>query len=107
MSPHLTLARIKEGERCIGHALAKSGVMGRSLSLGSLAVESVGLMKSELRSTGSVHTKLWEVRLRATDPHVRKRIQSHLPGDDFFRVRGFTRGPKRVPRIPPPQPSPR
>jgi 2'-5' RNA ligase len=28
-----------------------------------LAVESVVLMKSELRPTGSVYTKLWEVRL--------------------------------------------
>jgi 2'-5' RNA ligase len=69
-SPHLTLARIKEGERPIGQALAKSGVMDRSISLASLAVESVVLMKSELRPTGSVYTNLWEVRLNATDPHV-------------------------------------
>lgn len=38
--------------------------MDRSISLGSLAVESVVLMKSELRPTGSVYTKLWEARLR-------------------------------------------
>ncbi len=62
LSPHLTLARIKQGERQVGQALAKSGVMDRPISLGSLAVESVVLMKSELRPTGSLYTKLWEVR---------------------------------------------
>lgn len=63
-SPHLTLARIKVGERQVGVALAKSGVLDRPLSLGSLAVESVVLMKSELKPTGSVYAKLWDVRLR-------------------------------------------
>jgi len=62
-SPHLTLARIKVGERQVGVALAKGGVLDRPLSLGSLAVESVVLMKSELKPTGSVYTKLWDVRL--------------------------------------------
>ena len=64
-SPHLTLARIKAGERQVGVALAKGGVLDRPLSLGSLAMESVVLMKSELKPTGSVYTKLWEVRMRA------------------------------------------
>lgn len=64
LSPHLTLARIKEGERHVGQALAKSGVMDRSISLESLTAGSVVLMKSELRPTGSVYTKLWEVRLK-------------------------------------------
>jgi 2'-5' RNA ligase len=62
-SPHLTLARIKVGERHVGVALAKAGVLDRPLSLGSLAVEAVVLMKSELKPTGSVYTKLWAVRL--------------------------------------------
>lgn len=62
LSPHLTVARIKVGERHVGQALAKSGVMDRPILLGSLVVESVVLMKSELRPTGSVYTKLWEVR---------------------------------------------
>ncbi|NWF74824.1 MAG: RNA 2',3'-cyclic phosphodiesterase, partial [Nitrospirae bacterium] len=61
-SPHLTLARIRAGERQVGVALAKSGVLDRSLSLGALAMESVVLMKSELKPTGSVYTKLWAVR---------------------------------------------
>jgi 2'-5' RNA ligase len=30
--------------------------------MGSLAVESIVLMKSELKPTGSVYTKLWDVR---------------------------------------------
>jgi 2'-5' RNA ligase len=64
-SPHLTLARIKAGERYVGVALAKGGVLDRPLSLGSLAMESVVLMKSELRPTGSIYTKLWEARMRA------------------------------------------
>ena len=62
LSPHLTLARVKEGERHVGQALAKSGVMDRPISSGVLAVESIVLMKSELRPTGSVYTKLWEAR---------------------------------------------
>jgi len=62
-SPHLTLARIKTGERHVGVALAQGGVLDRPLSSGSLAVESVVLIKSELKPTGSVYTKLWGVRL--------------------------------------------
>jgi RNA 2',3'-cyclic 3'-phosphodiesterase len=63
LSPHLTLARIKGGERHVGQALAKSGVMDRPISLESLAVKSLVLMKSELHPTGSVYTKLWEFAL--------------------------------------------
>lgn len=64
LSPHLTLARIKAGWREFGQALAKSGVMDRPLSLGALAFDSVVLMKSDLKPTGSVYTKLWDVRLK-------------------------------------------
>ena len=45
-------------------SLAKCGVVDQLFVMGSLAVESVVLMKSELKPTGSVHTKLWAVRLR-------------------------------------------
>jgi 2'-5' RNA ligase len=65
-SPHLTLARIKMGERHVGIALAKSGALDRPLSLGALVVESVVLMKSELKPTGSVYTKLWEVKIEGS-----------------------------------------
>ncbi|TKB32489.1 MAG: RNA 2',3'-cyclic phosphodiesterase [Nitrospira sp.] len=63
-SPHLTLARIKMGERHVGAALAKSGMLDLPVSVGSFAIESVVLMQSELKPTGSVYTKLWDVRLR-------------------------------------------
>ncbi len=62
LSPHLTLARVKEGERQVGQALAKSRAMDQPISLGMLAVNSIVLMKSELRPAGSIYTKLWEVR---------------------------------------------
>jgi RNA 2',3'-cyclic 3'-phosphodiesterase len=60
-SPHLTLARIKTGERQVGPLLAQSGVYERSVSLGTVTVGPVVLMKSQLRPTGPVYTKLWEV----------------------------------------------
>ena len=63
-SPHLTLARIRVGERHVGIAVAKSGVLDRPISSGSLVVESVVLMKSEVRPTGSVYTRLWEARMK-------------------------------------------
>lgn len=63
LSAHLTLARIKVGGREFGQVLAASAVLDRPLSLGALAVESVALIKSDLRPTGSVYTKLWDVRL--------------------------------------------
>lgn len=62
-SPHLTLARVKADERQVGNALARSGVLERLVPLGTLEVQSVVLMKSELRSTGSIYTRLWEVSL--------------------------------------------
>lgn len=63
LSPHLTLARIKEGGRNFGHILARSGVLDKPVSAGSMAVEAMTLMKSELKPTGSVYTKLWEVKV--------------------------------------------
>jgi RNA 2',3'-cyclic 3'-phosphodiesterase len=61
--PHLTLARIKDGDRHVGIGLARSGMMDRPVSFGSVAVESIVLMKSDLRPSGSVYTKLWEVKM--------------------------------------------
>lgn len=62
-SPHLTLARIKEGERLVGQAFAKSGMLDRPSAIGSLAVNAIVLVKSELRPAGPVYTRLWETRL--------------------------------------------
>jgi RNA 2',3'-cyclic 3'-phosphodiesterase len=64
---HLTLARIKEGERQVGNVLARSGVMDRPVTLGSVPVDSIALMKSDLRPSGSVYTKLWEVKVGEQD----------------------------------------
>jgi RNA 2',3'-cyclic 3'-phosphodiesterase len=63
LNPHLTLARIREGERQIGQVLATTGVMDSAIPLGSLVVQSIVLIKSELNPTGSIYTRLWEVRL--------------------------------------------
>lgn len=64
LKPHLTVARVKAGERQCGQAFTRSGVLDRPLSLGALAVDSVALMQSELKPTGSVYTKLWDVPLK-------------------------------------------
>lgn len=60
-SSHLTFARVKDGMREVGRLLAASGVMDRPLPLGMLAVESIALIKSDLKPTGPVYTKLWQV----------------------------------------------
>ncbi len=62
-TPHLTLARVKEGERQVGAALTKSGILDRPITLSALPVRSVALMKSDLRPTGAVYTRLWEVKI--------------------------------------------
>jgi 2'-5' RNA ligase len=62
-SPHLTLARVKEGEHLVGQAFARSGVLDRPLAVGSLAMNAIVLVKSELHPAGPVYTKLWEARL--------------------------------------------
>jgi RNA 2',3'-cyclic 3'-phosphodiesterase len=60
-NPHLTLARIKAGDREVGQRLAQSGACDQALSVGVLTVGPLVLMKSKLRPTGPVYTKLWEV----------------------------------------------
>jgi 2'-5' RNA ligase len=59
--PHLTLARIKSGERQVGQRLAESGVCDHPLAVGTITVGALVLMKSKLRPTGPQYTKLWEV----------------------------------------------
>lgn len=60
-SPHLTLARIKSGERLLGQSLARSGICNRPLSLGELLLGELALIKSDLYQTGPVYTRLWKV----------------------------------------------
>ena len=65
LSAHLTLARIKAGQRGAGQVLAKSGVMDRPLAVSSLPVDAIALMRSQLNPSGSVYTMLWEAKLPA------------------------------------------
>ncbi|MBM4139808.1 MAG: RNA 2',3'-cyclic phosphodiesterase [Nitrospira sp.] len=60
-TPHLTMARIKVGDRAVGQRLAQSGACDRALSVGVITVGPLVLMKSKLRPSGPVYTKLWEV----------------------------------------------
>jgi 2'-5' RNA ligase len=65
-SPHLTLARVKDGGRLIAQALRGSGGYGhtsRPGALGTMSIEQVTFMRSELRPTGSVYTPLFTVPL--------------------------------------------
>jgi 2'-5' RNA ligase len=59
--PHLTLARVREGERHVGRALEGSGLMARTHDIGSLRIDEIVLMKSEMRPDGPVHTPQWAV----------------------------------------------
>ena len=62
--PHLTLARIKARSRDAGRALSQEGLLEQEMRLGSLTVEAVSLMKSELRPSGAVYTELCRLSLK-------------------------------------------
>ena len=64
--PHLTIARIMERERSVGDVLTARGMNKLHVALEPLVVDSLVLMKSDLRPTGSVYTKLWDVPLKAS-----------------------------------------
>lgn len=63
-NPHLTLARIKERSRDIGRALDAGRMLERASSIGTVTVKAIALMKSELKPSGAVYTKLYEVSLK-------------------------------------------
>ena len=65
-SPHVTLARIKEGERQVGQALAQSGVLDQPVTMGMLSIKRLIMMKSELRPTGPVYSMLWDCPLASS-----------------------------------------
>jgi len=67
LSPHLTLARIKERSRDVGKGLADSGLMTQPFRVGSLAVHAVCLMKSDLKPSGAVYSRLVEVPLKLSN----------------------------------------
>lgn len=66
LSPHLTLARLREGAHQAGQALARSGVLDRPQPVGTLTMASIVMMRSELRPSGPRYTKLWDCR---ADPY--------------------------------------
>lgn len=67
-TPHLTLARIKEGSREVGKALTETGITRQSHRIGTVPVKAIALMKSQLGSTGSVYTRLGEAPLSPNSP---------------------------------------
>ena len=60
---HLTLARIKDRAREVGVALTKSDVLQHVHFFGNIMVERLCLFKSELKPTGAIYQKLWEIPL--------------------------------------------
>ena len=60
---HLTLARIKDRGREVGVALTKLDIQEKVHFFGNLHVERLCLFKSELRPTGAIYQRLWEVPL--------------------------------------------
>lgn len=62
--PHLTLARIKERSRDVGRALTADRIVEQAAPIGAVMVNAIALMKSELKPSGAVHTKLCEVSLK-------------------------------------------
>lgn len=61
--PHLTLARIKDRGREVGQALDETGLLAHRMTLGTLEVTALSLMKSDLTPTGAVYTRLVKVEL--------------------------------------------
>lgn len=62
-SAHLTLARIRSGERQVGRALNESRALDMLLRLPPLPVESVTFFESQLLPDGPRHTARWSVTL--------------------------------------------
>ena len=61
---HLTLARIKQGSRAVGMALAKSQALDQHTYFGVLNVHHLCLFRSELKPTGAVYYRLSEIQLK-------------------------------------------
>ena len=66
-SPHLTLARVKGRSRALGNVLYSVQTHSSSGVLGTLPVRSIGLIKSELRPSGSIYTPLFRLPLRGPE----------------------------------------
>ena len=66
-SPHLTLARIKEGERQVVEGLTHSGMLDHPVTIGLLPITTLVMMRSELRPAGPVYSPLWTCPLIPAD----------------------------------------
>ena len=66
--PHLTLARVRSGEREVGRALRSTGALERALAVRPMPIDHAVLMKSELLPGGPTHTPIWMHRLASTGP---------------------------------------
>jgi len=60
---HLTLARIRTGERDVGRLLAAEGLTHEPQSLPALVADKLTLVRSDLHAEGPVHTRLWTITL--------------------------------------------
>ena len=63
--PHLTMARVRSGEREVGRALRSTGALERALAIRPMPIDQVVLIKSELLPAGPTHTALWAHQLAA------------------------------------------
>jgi RNA 2',3'-cyclic 3'-phosphodiesterase len=61
--PHLTIARIKDDSREIGKTLTADEILDSRLEIGTMNVQEIVLMKSDLKPSGSVYTRLDRVPL--------------------------------------------
>ena len=63
--PHLTLARVRSGEREVGRALHTSQLMTTELEIPAMSINTVVLMRSDLLPAGPRHTPLGIHRLES------------------------------------------
>jgi RNA 2',3'-cyclic 3'-phosphodiesterase len=67
-SPHLTLGRVKQNVTAIEQQMIRRALEDTKIdSLGTARVDSVQLIKSDLKPTGSVYTRLFSAPLKKAD----------------------------------------
>jgi 2'-5' RNA ligase len=64
--PHITLARVKDGERLVGNAVRELGPPPASPTI---RADQVTLYRSDPTPAGARHTKVWTVPLLTLPPH--------------------------------------
>lgn len=61
--PHVTLGRVKEGERMVGSALSSSRIFEDAVDAGALRVHEIDLIRSDAGRGGHTYTTLWRALL--------------------------------------------